>query len=62
MIAAGMALVWIGYGFGVWGWSLMKGYDLGPGDIWSPVRFYQGHWPPPPAPPDKIIPKGSGPV
>ena len=61
MIALGMGLVWAGYGFGVWGYALIKGYDLGVADIWSPTRYYDtSSWPPPKAPADQIIPKGSG--
>jgi len=52
----GMALVWGGYSVGLWGWSLVRGYNLSAKDLISPTGWYSGKWPPEAASPDVIIP------
>jgi len=59
MIAVGVLLAWTAYGLGVWGVALLKGWNLGFKDIWSPVAYYQGSWPPQTAGNTVIIPDGS---
>lgn len=58
MIAVGVGLVWAGYSFGLWGYCLIRGYDVTLTELVNPVHVYQ-HWPPPIAPPTVIIPTGS---
>ena len=54
-----MGLVWLGYGLGLYGYSLIKGYDLSAGQVFSPVSYYRGKWPPPlVSDPTVIIPAG----
>lgn len=45
MPAIGMGLLWAGYTLMFWGFSLVKGYDLGIADIVIPGH-YKGAWPP----------------
>lgn len=59
MIGIGVFLVWAAYGLGVWGVSLVKGWNLGFRDIWSPTGYYTGKWPPGLAGNTVIIPDGS---
>lgn len=59
MIAIGVFLAWAAFGLGVWGVSLIRGWNLGAADIWSPTRWYSGPWPPPLAGNTVIIPDGS---
>jgi hypothetical protein len=59
MIAIGVFLAWAAYGLGLWGVSLLKGWNLGFKDIWSPAGYYTGKWPPPAAGNTVIIPDGS---
>lgn len=59
MIAIGVILLWMSYGLGLWGVSLLKGWNLGFKQIWSPTAFYSGKWPPPLAGNTVIIPDGS---
>lgn len=55
-----MGLVWIGYGAGLWGYMLVRGYDVPASAIWSPVAWYKGAWPPPLiSDPDVIFPRGN---
>jgi hypothetical protein len=57
MLVAGMALMWIGYGIGMTGWSLANGYPLKLAEIWSPVGYYTGEWPPNgKIPPEQVFP------
>lgn len=59
MIAIGVFLVWAAFGLGVWGVALVRGWNLGFSDIWSPVHYYTGSWPPQLAGNTVIIPDGS---
>jgi len=59
MIAIGMGLAWLSYATGLWGYCLIRGYDISPKQIFSPVGFYAGPWPPPPASNTEIIPSGT---
>jgi hypothetical protein len=46
MPAIGFGLLWGGYTLLFWGWTRIKGYDIGLGQIVIPGRW-NGHWPPP---------------
>lgn len=59
MIAVAMLLGWIGYATGYWGYSLVKGYNIGLKQIVSPVNYYSGQWPPAQSGNSVIIPDGS---
>ena len=47
MIAVAMGLLWISYTGGLWGYSLIRGYDISFKDLVSPFHYYTGAWPPP---------------
>lgn len=59
MIAIGVFLAWAAYGLGLWGVALVRGWNLGFRDIWSPTAWYSGKWPPPLAGNTVIIPDGT---
>jgi hypothetical protein len=44
--AIGMGLGWLGYALGLWGWSLLRGYNVTLGQLMSPLHPYAGTWPP----------------
>lgn len=46
MPAIGMGMLWAAYTLGFWGFTLVKGYDIGIGEIVVPGR-YKKAWPPP---------------
>ncbi len=46
MVAVGMLLIWGGYSVSLWGWCLLRDYDLTFGQLTSPVHPYSGPWPP----------------
>ena len=52
MIAIGMGIAWLGYSVSLWGWCLLKGYDVTLGQIMSPAHPYGSGksqtWPPGP--------------
>jgi len=57
MVAVGIALMYLGYGLGLWGYVGVKGYNLKASEIWSPTAYYKGQWPPPTnIPTDQIEP------
>ena len=62
MVAVGMLLIWGGYSVSLWGWCLLRDYDVTLGQLMSPVHPYgQGKgqgWPPPPIPDTQIWPGG----
>jgi len=39
MVAIGMALVWAGYAVGIWGYCLVRGYDV------SFMNVFAAQWP-----------------
>ena len=61
MVWVGFGILWIGYGAGIYGWSLLRGYDLSFKDVFSPTGWYSGPWPPQAASPDVVIPGQSQP-
>lgn len=44
MILVGFAFVWVGYLQGVYGYTLLRGYDIRWRDLANPLHPYQ--WPP----------------
>ena len=59
MIALAFGFGWLGYSYGLYGWCLIRGYDVRLTDLMNPVHVYQ--WPkggPPIMPPDQIFPTG----
>jgi hypothetical protein len=50
MLAMGMLLIWGGYSISLWGWCLIRDYDVTLGQLVSPVHPYgsgKGQlWPP----------------
>jgi len=59
MVWIGMALVWGGYSVGLYGWSLVRGYNLTLAQMVSPTKWYSGQWPPAHAGNEQIIPTGN---
>lgn len=62
MLPAGMLLMWAGYSVSLWGWCLLRGYDVTLGQLMSPTHPYgsgKGQpWPPKLIGPDVIWPGG----
>ncbi len=56
MPAIGMGLGWLGYALGLWGWSLLRGYNVTLGQLMSPTHPYAGAWPPPLLPNTQTLP------
>lgn len=55
-----MGMLWVGYGTGLWGYCLIRGYDIPASSIWSPKAWYTGKWPPPLiTDPEVIFPQGA---
>jgi hypothetical protein len=51
-----MGLGWLGYALGLWGWSLLRGYNITLGQLMSPLHPYSGAWPPPFLPSTQTLP------
>ena len=62
MLPVGMLLMWAGYSVSLWGWCLIRGYDVTLGQLMSPAHPYgsgKGQaWPPPLLSADVIFPGG----
>ena len=62
MLAVGMLITWAGYSLTLWGWCLIRGYDVTLGQLMSPAHPYGSGkdqpWPPPLIGPDVIFPGG----
>lgn len=62
MVAAGMLIIWGGYSISLWGWCLLRGYDITFGALVSPVHPYGSRkgqpWPPPVLDPSQVFPSG----
>ncbi len=59
MIAVAMALGWASYTLMLWGYSLLKGYNISLVQLVNPVHQYTGQWPPHLAGNSTIIPDGT---
>jgi len=47
VIFLGFGVAWVAYGIAYTGWVMIRGYDIPLSEIWAPVNYYQGSWPPP---------------
>ena len=60
VLPIGMLLTWAGYSVSLWGWCLLRGYNVTLGQLMSPVHPYgsaKGQpWPPPLMGSDQIFP------
>jgi hypothetical protein len=60
MLPVGMLLTWAGYSVSLWGWCLIRGYNVTLGQLMSPTHPYgsgKGQaWPPPLMSPNQIFP------
>ena len=54
-----MTLVWAGYSVGLYGYSLVRGYNLTLAQMVSPTKWYSGQWPPAKAGNEQILPTGN---
>ena len=65
MIAVGMLLTWAGYSISLWGWCLLRGYNVTLGQLMSPTHPYGAGknqpWPPGPIPDSQVFPGAAGP-
>jgi hypothetical protein len=59
MVWIGMTLVWAGYSVGLYGYSLVRGYNLTLAQMVSPTKWYSGQWPPAKAGNEQILPTGN---
>lgn len=62
MLAAGMLLIWAGWSVNLWGYCLLRGYNVTLGQLVSPVHPYAGPWPPKLIPATQIWPGGASPA
>lgn len=46
MPAVGMGIAWFGYGLGLWGFCMVKGYNVTLAQLLNPVSPYRATWPP----------------
>lgn len=60
MLPVGMLLSWAGYSVSLWGWCLIRGYNVTLGQLMSPLHPYgsgKGQaWPPPLMSANQIFP------
>jgi hypothetical protein len=54
-----MVLIWGGWSLGLFGWCLLRDYDVTLGQLVSPTHPYRGAWPPAKIPPGQIWPGGA---
>jgi hypothetical protein len=47
MPAIGIGVAWFGYSLTLWGFCLIKGYNVRFTELINPVKPYSGPWPPP---------------
>ena len=63
MVGIGMLLGWAGYSLGLFGWTMIRGYDVTLGQLMSPLHPYGSGtgqpWPPAPMPGTQIWPGGT---
>jgi len=62
MVAVAFLLVWGGWSAGLWGWCLIRDYDVTFGQLVNPVRPYAGPWPPARIPDGQTWPSGAAPA
>ena len=54
MVAVGFLVLWLAYQNGVWGYTLLKGYNITWAQLANPINPYQ--WPALPGTPDLVPP------
>lgn len=59
MVWLGMGIVWAGYTWGLYGYCLIRGYNITLHQVVSPTQWYSGKWPPQPAGNQDILPTGT---
>jgi hypothetical protein len=63
MPAVGIGLGWLGYAGVLFGWCLLRGYDVTLGELLSPTHPYGSgkgqSWPPPLLPDTQVFPSSS---
>ena len=59
MVWLGFGLGWLGYTAGLYGYSLVRGYNLTLAQMVSPTKWYAGKWPPAAAGNEQIFPSGN---
>jgi hypothetical protein len=63
MIAVGFLLTWFGYSVSLWGWCLLRGYDVTLGQLMSPAHPYGSGknqpWPPGQIGDSRVFPGGT---
>lgn len=60
MLPIGMLLAWAGYGFGTWGYILVKGHNISLREWFSPLHPYTGTlWANDPIPKGRLWPPGA---
>lgn len=62
MTATGFAVAWLGYTVGLYGYCLVKGYNLSFGELVHPKNYYKGSWPPPLIPDGQLWPSKTVPT
>lgn len=62
MLAVGMLAIWLGWSTSLWGWCLIRDYNVTMAALVNPVHPYSGKWPPPKLGTDVIWPGGRAPV
>lgn len=61
MPAVGMGITWFGYSVALWGYCLVKGYNVTLASLVNPVKPYASTWPPPAnIPVSDVFPPGAG--
>lgn len=58
MIAIVMLAAWSDYLVGLWGYCLLRGYDVTIAELANPLHPYAGKWPPPQIGPGRVFPAG----
>jgi hypothetical protein len=54
----GFGVLWLGYATGMYGYILVRGYNVPAKQVFSPVGWYTGKWPPQTAGNTQILPSG----
>src|SRR5262249_32016594 len=58
MVWLGFGIMWAAYTTGLYGYSLIRGYNLTLAQMASPAHWYTGKWPPAAAGNEQIFPTG----
>ena len=56
LVIIGFGVMWLAYAVGWTGYSLVRGYDIPLSEVWSPVHWYKGTWPPEKIPATQVWP------